>query len=148
MTPHLLSRDLFNKEKHLCRQKHRAKGRFCCSYQRFGVLARWRQERPKAGGIFFLYGVPPLWSSGVCQVEGWKIWAGTAEELGKDKNWGEEELESQWQVFVVLWIKSSGYFKTGLTFFGHAGLWRRVLNQWGGYAGAAVRLPSVLFLLQ
>ncbi len=32
-----------------------------------------------------------LWSAssverGVCQVEGWKIWAGTAEELGKDKN--------------------------------------------------------------
>lgn len=41
-------------------QKHGAKERFCCSYQRFGVLARRSQERLYAGGSFLLYGVPPL----------------------------------------------------------------------------------------
>ncbi len=132
---------MFIKEKQLYRQKHRAK--FCCSYQRFGVLARRRQERPYAGGIFFLYGVPPLWSEAFVRLRGGRYgqelrrsWEKTTIEV--KKNW-----RYQWQVFVGLWIKSSGYFKTGLTFFGHNRLWRRYLNQWG----AAVRLPSVLFLL-
>lgn len=106
-------------------QKHGSKERFCCSYQRFGVLARRRQERLYAGGSFLLYGVPPLRSEAFVGLRsgryGQELWG----------NWEKTKWSAkiQWHVFVGLQIQSSVYFMMVLTLFAHDGLWRCVLNQ-------------------
>lgn len=152
---HLLSWDPL-KEKQLCRQKHVKNMEL---KEDFVAVTRdlefWRdggrKDRTLVGASFSM----ECLLCGAIRLSGWGVedigrnCGGTGEKKKMEgKNWVEEPPASQWHVFVGLQIQSSGYFMMVLTLFAHDGLWRCVFNQWGRYAGAAIRFLSVLVLLE